>query len=131
MLSSPGAVLFNAGCNDQVFFLNTEKQFGADPSCCFREKRKNHQLRCTPITKNDVTVTDGSTTLDRKRIFTLIPALTLTLTLTLTLILTLTLKRNYDFELTKWRHFAIKCNDTVTQKKPEIDFYSVNSLTGY
>jgi len=33
-------LLFNAGCNKQVFFLNPEKKFGEDPSCRFREKRK-------------------------------------------------------------------------------------------
>jgi len=52
-----------------------------------------------------------------ENVFTLTPALTLTLTLPLTvtliLILTLTLKRNYVFELTKWRHFSMKCNDTA------------------
>jgi len=31
--------------------LNPEKKIGADPSCCFREKRKTHIL----IPKNDVT----------------------------------------------------------------------------
>jgi len=38
----------------------------------------------------------------------------LTLTTALTLTLTLTLKRNYVFGLTKWRHFSIKCNDTLS-----------------
>jgi len=34
------------------FLLNPEKKFGEDPSCRFREKRKNVPL----ISKNDVTV---------------------------------------------------------------------------
>jgi len=37
----PGALLFNAGCNEQVFSPKTwKKKIGADPSCRFREKRK-------------------------------------------------------------------------------------------
>jgi len=35
----PSALLFNADCNEQVFLLNPEKNFGSDPSCRFREKR--------------------------------------------------------------------------------------------
>jgi len=34
-----GTVLFNAGSNEQVVFVNSEKKIGADPSCRFREKR--------------------------------------------------------------------------------------------
>jgi len=34
----PGALLFNAGCTEQVFFL--KKIFGADSSYHFREKCK-------------------------------------------------------------------------------------------
>jgi len=45
-------VLFNAGCNEQVFFLNPEKKFGADSSCRFREKRKKTH---TLIPKDNVT----------------------------------------------------------------------------
>jgi len=36
----PVALLFNAGCNGQVFLLNPEKKFCADPSCRFSVKRK-------------------------------------------------------------------------------------------
>jgi len=37
----PGAVVFNAGCNEQVFSPKIwKKKTGADPSCRFREKRK-------------------------------------------------------------------------------------------
>jgi len=36
--SSPGALLFNAGCNEQVFYPKLLKKFGADLSCRFREK---------------------------------------------------------------------------------------------
>jgi len=38
-------VLFNTGCNEQAFLLNPEREFGADPSCRFQEKRKKiHSL---------------------------------------------------------------------------------------
>jgi len=43
-------VLFNASYNEQVFLmnkyflLNTEKNFGADPFCRFREKCKKRTL---------------------------------------------------------------------------------------
>jgi len=33
-------VLFNAGCNNQVFSPKPWNKIGADPSCRFREKRK-------------------------------------------------------------------------------------------
>jgi len=36
---------------NKYFLLNPETNFGADPSCHFREKRKNAPL----IPKNDVT----------------------------------------------------------------------------
>jgi len=36
-------LLFNAGCNEQVFSSELLKKIGADPSCRFREKRK----KCT------------------------------------------------------------------------------------
>jgi len=36
---------------NKCFLLNSEKKFGTDPSCRFREKRKNLPL----IPKNDVT----------------------------------------------------------------------------
>jgi len=36
---TPGALLFNAGCNEQVFSLKTGEKIGADPSCRFWEKR--------------------------------------------------------------------------------------------
>jgi len=39
-----GAVLFNAGCNEQVFFPKSWKKFGSDPSCRFREKCKKRAL---------------------------------------------------------------------------------------
>jgi len=42
---------------NKCFFLNPEKIFGVDPSCRFREKRKNAPL----IPKCDVTdITKGS-----------------------------------------------------------------------
>jgi len=41
-------LLFNADCNEQVFFLNHEKKFGADPSWRFREI-------ASLMPKNDVT----------------------------------------------------------------------------
>jgi len=50
----PGAVLFNAGCNEEVFSPKSwkkKKKIGADLSCRFREKHKNAPL----IPKNDVT----------------------------------------------------------------------------
>jgi len=37
-------MLFNAGCNKQVFSLKPWKKIGADPSCRFREKRKKRTL---------------------------------------------------------------------------------------
>jgi len=39
-----GALLFNAGCNKEVLFLNPEKKFGENLSCRFREKLKNAQF---------------------------------------------------------------------------------------
>jgi len=44
-------LLFNAGCNEQVFCSKILKKNSANPSCCFREKRKTHTL----IPKKDVT----------------------------------------------------------------------------
>jgi len=41
-------LLFNAGCKEQVFFLNPEKNFGVDPSFRFWEKRSFNS-------ENDVT----------------------------------------------------------------------------
>jgi len=41
-LKAAVALLFIAGCNEQVFSLNPEKKFGPDPSFCFREKSKKH-----------------------------------------------------------------------------------------
>jgi len=46
-----GALLFNAGSNEQAFSRKPWKKIGADPSCRFREKHKNAPL----IPKNDVT----------------------------------------------------------------------------
>jgi len=40
-----GAVLFNAGCNEQLLFYpfsEKKKKNGANPSCRFREKCKKH-----------------------------------------------------------------------------------------
>jgi len=40
-----GCSVFNAGCNKQVLFCPKPcKKIGADPSCHFREKRKNEAL---------------------------------------------------------------------------------------
>jgi len=44
-------VLFNAGCNEEVFSSKFEKTFGADPSSRFEKNAKNAPL----IPKNDVT----------------------------------------------------------------------------
>jgi len=38
---------------NKCFLLNPEEKFGADPSCRFREKRKNAHFNSIP--KNDVT----------------------------------------------------------------------------
>jgi len=43
-------VLFNGGCNKQVFYPNPIKKFGADPSCRFREKHKNDALQFRKMT---------------------------------------------------------------------------------
>jgi len=41
ILKAPEAVLFDEGCNEQVFSPKSwKKKFGADLSCRFREKRK-------------------------------------------------------------------------------------------
>jgi len=37
-------VLFNAGCNEQMFSSNPEKEFGADLPCRFRGKHKKRTL---------------------------------------------------------------------------------------
>jgi len=39
VLTKPGAMLFNASSNEQMFPLNPRKKIGADSSCRFREKR--------------------------------------------------------------------------------------------
>jgi len=47
----PGAVFFNAGCNDQVFSPKPSKKFDADPFYRFREKCKKRTIN----PENDVT----------------------------------------------------------------------------
>jgi len=37
-------VFFSTGRNEQVFHPKPFKKFGADPSCRFREKRKNDAI---------------------------------------------------------------------------------------
>jgi len=49
-IERPGAVFFNAGSNEEVL-SKLRKNVGRDPSCRFREKRKNAQLRHTSIPK--------------------------------------------------------------------------------
>jgi len=38
--------VFNAGCNEYVFLLNSEKEFDADLSCRFREKHTLYSEKC-------------------------------------------------------------------------------------
>jgi len=54
-VKSAGALLFNASCNNQVFFSKSWKQFRANPCCPLWEKRRTAELRHTRNPKNDVT----------------------------------------------------------------------------